>query len=224
MGSEDLFRKKKQKSVRDLKRRKARRNAYSKILIVCEGEKTEPQYFTEARDYHCLSTVDVDVKGECGSSPRSVVYYAKQLYREAKEARNPYDSVYCVFDMDTHSTYDEALKTISTAKPKNTFFAINSAPCFEYWLLLHFEYTTKPYTALAGNSSANQLIRDLKAHIPNYQKGEKLIFKTLLNNLDKAKENAEISLRDSETNNTKTPLTRVHKLIEVLENLKKPRN
>ena len=42
MGSEDLFYKRKAKISADLERRKAKRARYQKVLIVCEGEKTEP--------------------------------------------------------------------------------------------------------------------------------------------------------------------------------------
>ena len=45
MGSEDLFHKRKAKAADSLKRRKAKRSSYDKVLIVCEGEKTEPNYF-----------------------------------------------------------------------------------------------------------------------------------------------------------------------------------
>ena len=45
MGSEDLFHKRKAKSAEQLERRKAKRSPYEKVLIVCEGEKTEPNYF-----------------------------------------------------------------------------------------------------------------------------------------------------------------------------------
>lgn len=34
-------------AARDLKRRAAVRQPYERLLIVCEGEKTEPQYLRE---------------------------------------------------------------------------------------------------------------------------------------------------------------------------------
>ena len=45
MGSDDLFHKRKAKQTRDLKRKKDKRAPYDKVLIVCEGGKTEPNYF-----------------------------------------------------------------------------------------------------------------------------------------------------------------------------------
>ena len=38
-----------------------------RILIVCEGAKTEPNYFEGARSYFKLNTANVVVSGESGS-------------------------------------------------------------------------------------------------------------------------------------------------------------
>lgn len=44
MGSDDLFKKRKVRKARDISRRIAKRSENKKILIVCEGQKTEPLY------------------------------------------------------------------------------------------------------------------------------------------------------------------------------------
>ncbi|WP_224217287.1 RloB family protein [Vibrio cholerae] len=49
MGSDNLHHKRKAKAERELSRRKSKRSSYEKVLIVCEGEKTEPNYFNEPR-------------------------------------------------------------------------------------------------------------------------------------------------------------------------------
>ena len=59
MGSDNLFHRRKAKKTSDLARRRAKRSAYQKILIVCEGEKTEPNYFNELIDYYELNTANV---------------------------------------------------------------------------------------------------------------------------------------------------------------------
>lgn len=50
MGTDNLFHKRKAKNAKNLQRRAVKRDAYAKILIVCEGEKTEPNYFNGVRD------------------------------------------------------------------------------------------------------------------------------------------------------------------------------
>ena len=141
MGTDDLFHKRKAKNARRLQRRAAKRDPYAKVLIVCEGEKTEPYYFQDLRNHYGLNTANIEVCGECGSDPNSVLSFAKQRYREEKDAGDVFDKVFCVFDKDAHVNYGAALNTIATVQPRDTFIAINSVPCFEYWLLLHFVYT-----------------------------------------------------------------------------------
>lgn len=172
MGTDDLFHKRKAKSIKALQRRAAKRAPYDKILIVCEGEKTEPFYFQGVRDHYGLNTANVEICGECGSDPKSVVHYAKQRYREERDAGDTFDRVFCVFDKDAHHHYDEALQAIAAQKPYETYFAITSVPSFEYWLLLHFIYTTRPFVALPGNSAGNQLLAELRHYLPDYQKGQ----------------------------------------------------
>ena len=45
MGSDDLFHKRKARTAELHRRRVARRAPYDRVLIVCEGAKTEPNYF-----------------------------------------------------------------------------------------------------------------------------------------------------------------------------------
>ena len=47
MGSEDLFHKRKARAVIELQRKKHFRHKFPRYLIVCEGTKTEPQYFAD---------------------------------------------------------------------------------------------------------------------------------------------------------------------------------
>lgn len=220
MGTDNLFHRRKAKSTKSLRRSVAKRGPYAKVLIVCEGEKTEPHYFHGLRSHYQLNTANVEVCGECGSDPMSVVAYAKQRYREEKDTGDAFDKVFCVFDKDAHLNYSDALTTIAAAKPNDTFIAISSVPCFEYWLLLHFIYSTRPYSALPGNSTGNQVLTDLKAYMPEYVKGAENIFEILKEQLNFAKSNAERSLTQAEASQTDNPTTQVHKLVGYLQEIK----
>ena len=57
MGSDNLYHKRKAKKAKDLARRKSKRAPYDKVLIVCEGEKTEPNYviIVKHRNFDALS-------------------------------------------------------------------------------------------------------------------------------------------------------------------------
>jgi len=220
MGSDDLFHKRKAIRAYQLARRKSRRASYAKVLIVCEGEKTEPNYFNGLKDHYGLNSANVEVCGECGSDPLSIVEFASDRYREERNAGDPFDRVYCVFDKDTHTSYQSAIDRIKRATPKRTFFAITSVPCFEYWLLLHFQYTTKPYEPLQGNSAGNQVLRALKAVVPDYEKGKQDIFPMLLDQIEFAKHNAVRALEAGKSGHTDNPSTHVHELVEYLQQIK----
>ncbi len=79
MGTDNLFHEHKAKK---LARQKANRKPYDKVLIVCEGEKTEPNYFRGLTNYYELDSANVKITGDCGSSPMSVVRPARDIYRE----------------------------------------------------------------------------------------------------------------------------------------------
>ena len=220
MGTDNLFHKRKAKGNRDLERNKARRAPYAKVLVVCEGSKTEPIYFAELKDYYKINSANITIDGSGGSSPVSVVKYARELYAREKTRGDPYDRVYCVFDKDTHAGYQAALDEIAAIKrPHNIFFSINSVPCFEYWLLLHYTYTTAPFNAAGTTSACERLISRLHEYMPEYTKATPGIFNHLIDHLETAKTHAARSLAEAEKTGTDNPMTRVHKLVDYLQNI-----
>jgi hypothetical protein len=96
------------------------------ILIVCEGENTEPSYFNQFK----LSSATVKPVGE-GYNTVSLVNRAIQLANEKN-----YEQVWCVFDKDDFSENDFN-NAIQMAKANN-FGLAYSNQAFEYWLILHF--------------------------------------------------------------------------------------
>lgn len=228
MGSDDLFKKKRlAKKNKELSRKLPNKKPLKKILIVCEGSKTEPNYFEELRDYYKLNTTSViDVTGDCGSSPLSVYKHAKAIQSQENQKGSPYDMVFCVIDKDAHTDYYAALEAIRKSKPSNQWVAINSVPCFEYWLLLHHKYTTKAFEATAGSSSGNKVLIELKKYFNGYEKGSKGTFLESLNVLPERDLNvvikkAEMCLQHSKDTETDNPTTYVHILVKELLDLKK---
>ena len=68
MGTDNLFHKRKIKLERKLNSRSAKQ----RILIVCEGKKTEPNYFKSFP----ITSVKVEIFGD-GFNTKSLVVYAK---------------------------------------------------------------------------------------------------------------------------------------------------
>ena len=74
-----------------------------------------------------------------------------------------YDAVWAVFDTERAATNPRLHEARQKAAAKGIKLAISN-PSFEYWLLLHFEYTT------ALMPKCEQVIAKLKRHIPGYDK------------------------------------------------------
>ncbi|MBN1546504.1 MAG: RloB domain-containing protein [Syntrophaceae bacterium] len=218
MGTDNLFHKRKERNAESLRRRRAMKASYDVILIVCEGGKTEPNYFTELKKAFRLSNANVIICGR-GADPLSVVNFAIETF----ELEQEFDRVYCVFDRDRHTTYHVALDKVKRTRlgKGSKIFAITSAPCFEFWLLLHFTYTTKPFDASAGNSACAGVIEELKKYLPAYRKNDQAIFNKIRDKLDNAIANARRVEKFHQTSGTDNPSTMVHSLVEYLRDLKK---
>ncbi len=97
------------------------------ILIVCEGENTEPSYFRQFR----LSTATVKAVGE-GYNTLSLVNRADVL----AFGKN-YDQIWCVFDKDDFSAAD--FNGAITRAEQLGFGVAYSNQSFEYWIILHLD-------------------------------------------------------------------------------------
>lgn len=189
------------------------------VLIVCEGEKTEPYYFKGLRDTLRLTNVKVEItSSRQGSSPKNVFKYAKKEF-ELKEG--VYDKVFCVFDKDDHSTFQRSLSEILklSKKYRGKFEAIVSIPCFEIWLLLHFKFTTKTFYVQDRGSACHQVIRELTTYFPEYEKAKKDIYERTKDKLDLAIKNAKRLERHNHEIGIYSTATNVFKLIEYLQSL-----
>lgn len=196
-----------------LRRRGPIREPYDRILIVCEGEKTEPGYFEDLRRHFRLSSANIEIaENDEGSNPINVVDCAIKRYRSDRG----YDRVYCVFDRDRHARYREALAKIEEerARKKVPIRAVPSIPCFEFWILLHFEFTTRQFDVVEG-SPCDEVIRSLRTYLPGYRKGEP-VFDHLVGRIDAAITNAQRVILFHETSGTDNPSTRVHELVQNL--------
>ncbi|MCC6262593.1 MAG: RloB domain-containing protein [Bryobacterales bacterium] len=216
----------KERQKQQLKRKQARRASYDRILIVCEGSKTEPNYFREIRSAYRLHTANVAVRpSEAGTAPLRVVQYARQLFENGDPNRNTqkraFEHVYAVFDRDDHVSYHDALnlalsldrKLRNDAKQPVHFRAIASVPSFELWLLLHFEDIQAPI-------HRDEVMRRLKLHIPGYDKGEGNAFAVTRNFLEVAARRAARLAQRFNAHTDPEPFTAIVELVNLLTNLR----
>lgn len=163
-----------ERKAASLARRDGKRARYVRVLIVCEGEKTEPLYFDDIRIQNRVPKADIRVlSSEFGTQPRQVVDFAELKFKETRA----YDHIFAVFDRDDHTTYFDALKQAERldGKLRNDerkpvpFTAIASVPCFELWLLLHF-------VDIFEYSERGHILGRTKQHIIGYEKGARNVY------------------------------------------------
>jgi hypothetical protein len=206
------------RSGRDLRSKAPKRPLYPRVLIVCEGARTEVNYFEEIRQEARLPTVNLRViHSPLGTEPQQIVQGAEEEFLKSKA----FEKVYAVFDRDKHLTYANAIAMAEArdGKLKNdekkllSFEAIASVPCFELWLLLHFVNIRAPmhrHVALA----------QLQQHLVGYQKGNNGTYAATSANLAVATQRATVLKQQFSRLPGTDPYTDVHELVDVLSKLK----
>lgn len=211
----------KRKSPSKLARNSPSRNVRDKILIICEGQKTEKNYFLDLIKHYRIKSAKVRVVSSKQPEPANIFKKAKQELKKSESNGDAYDKIFCVFDKDEHSSYAETLSSIEYEKNKFSkkvksnkkkkeliYVAVNSNPCFEFWLLLHFKKSDKPYKSMHNKSACLQVEEDLKKHIKNYKKNSDNIFQATKDKLPTALENSakinqeNINLSEKNRNST----------------------
>lgn len=226
MGSDNLFHKRRARRNDALERQKEERSRSKRYLVVCEGTKTEPYYLKEMVDDLRIRPQDIKIAPNDGASPDRVVAHAIKLYEEDAVGGDSFDKVFCVFDRDKHSTFDAAvqkIKGLKEAEDPKPFEAITSIPCFEYWLLLHFEFTDQPFHAVGRRSVCDSLISVLKTKpdFKKYGKGQHGVYKLLKDQTATAITGAKRARKNLEKTGQANPSTQVDILVEALQLLGK---
>ena len=206
-------------------RRPPRRDPYDRVLIVCEGTMTEPQYFRELIGAYHLNTANVVVVPGRRSDPVAVVETAVAVYTTDDD----FEGVYVVLDQDV-PTYARAAERrgeieMGTNAPPGlgaVLHVVPSMPCFEYWLLLHFEDTARPYGQGGRRSACAECVRDLTRHLPGYTKGGTGTFAATHPYLVDALARAVRRVRATSGDDQPNPVTHVHTLVERLRTLSAP--
>lgn len=202
-----------------IQRRKPFREQYERILIVCEGTKTEPKYFGAMKRKLHLTSLVVEGK-HCKSEPDKVVGYAVEL--KTKAAVHPeeaFDHVWCILDVEAPTPHAPLEKAINTAKAEGIKLALSN-PCFEYWYILHYKKTSAPF------HTSKAVVASLEKYHPQYQKGSDDIVEAIYPDTKTAIKNAKEVLKEKHCGEDLSksgcnPSTHVHKIVEYLQKMSK---
>jgi hypothetical protein len=176
MGHDKLFQKRKTALTRLQNTRKLRR-----ILIVCEGEKTEPNYFRKfPSNPEVYDSIDV-----CGTGYNTVslINEAIRIKKLALQKRDPYIETWCVFDKDDFSveSFENAIKLAE----KNQIKCAYSIEAFEVWYMLHFNYYDSAFSRSQYKEKLSELLKK------PYLKNNEEMFFLLKNRQNMAMQNAQ---------------------------------
>ena len=142
-------------------------------LIVCEGTKTEPNYFAGLLEYlHNKGGRDlspfVEIQG-LGLGTESLVRSAENFFEivetEYGRMRQPQGNVAAVFDKDAFKkgSFNHAIKLADLQRKKYSdlerYITAWSNESFELWIYLHFHYTDSAMTRHGLNTKLTEIFR-----------------------------------------------------------------
>lgn len=117
------------------KRKPPKRQLRDRVLILCGGQ-TEEIYFNKFKQKYKdgLSNVTVKVTTSKYSNPMAIV-------DEAVVLQDSFDELWCVFDKDDFTDFDDAIRKAAKYPKLNCAF---SNEAIEYWFTLYFSNKTGP--------------------------------------------------------------------------------
>nr|WP_287666585.1 MULTISPECIES: RloB family protein [unclassified Microcystis] len=180
-----------------MRRQTKTRETRKRFLIICEGEKTEVNYF---KAFTVPKKIEVRVKGE-GKNSLSLVEKAIKIIDNVNKD-DSFDQIWCVFDKDNCSK-EQFNQAEGLAKQKNIKIAYSNE-AFEIWFILHFQY-------LDIATSRSEYLTILTKQMQKYG---------LLNKKEKYKKNREDMYEKLKPYQT-TAITNAAKLIQDRDEAKK---
>ena len=199
-------------------RLKSKRQAPANYLIVCEGKKTEPNYFNGLKrkiNERYGNKVDVlipniDVKGT-GMNTTSLVKYTQKTVNHANKV---YGQVWVVFDKDDYNDeqFDSAIKNCD-------YNVAWSNPNFELWLLAHFKKVNR---YVSKDDVLQELSKEFQQKgLGDYTKNDTNIFDKVTGEgkLHTAIKNCEYmeELNKNGQASQRNPMTKVYKIVDGLK-------
>ncbi len=203
------------------RRKSSRKRSHKKmILICCEGEKTEYNYFESLRkDDNFKKVFSIKVRKGEGGSPDQIV---KRAIKHKNKSGVP-DEAWCVMDTETFTQGEmrnKLEKSIRKLK-KEKFIPCLSNPAFEVWILAHFKRTTKSF--FKCDNVIEELNKEWKKTFKKeYDKSDPAIYKNTIDKIKAAIGNAKWIFEESPEHSGKESVldcnssTEIYKLIEKL--------
>ena len=129
-----------------------------RILLVCEGAETEPNYFDGLkREEEVRRRYVVKVIGGKGKTPEEVVKRAIDRAAAERKGGDRFDEAWCVLDVEDKQKRASLDRAIRQAE-LNDISVCFSNPSFEVWFLAHLTRSSRSFL------DAGQVESELKKH------------------------------------------------------------
>lgn len=156
----ELLKREKREAKAAKKRKVATRDKIVRFLIVCEGERTEPNYFKELVKDKYSEVRAEEIVGE-GRSTCALVKKTEEIKAMLERQRQlKFDRVWVVFDKDDFQDFNEAI----ILAEKKGYKAAWTNEAFELWYLLHFVYLDAAISRADYISKLENEIRKIEGH------------------------------------------------------------
>ncbi len=222
MGSDNLH----SRRINERKKRKVNtiKQKSSNWLVVCEGEKTEPNYFEKAVE-EINKIIDdeyklkVNVIGK-GMNTKSLVKATELQVKIDKYSTSivPYGKIFVVFDKDDFDSkdFDEAVKMCID----NGYIPLWSNQAIEFWFLLHFHCIYSKMDRTEYSKKLNEYFKS-KGLNYKYKKNDEEIYNLLCKygSLDNARKYAK-NISDEHQNDKPSlseSCTQVYKFFDAID-------
>ena len=165
-SSDRLFSNRKRRD-QGLKQNAPPREVLPTVLIFCEGA-TEVGYINSlCKDNSQLTVHAYSLKGKVDSVLEIIQKKIDDYFRDTELLE-----VHVVFDRDDHCSFNKIINALSAFRYEEKGLTIYvSYPCFEHWVLQHYEDSNPVFTKCKDLVKVIKKIPELK----NYVKGEKKI-------------------------------------------------
>ena len=219
------------KSFSSLKRKENHLETKKLFIVACEGEKTEPNYLNSLFDYlkreRKIAQGSFIIAGHKHSDPCGVL----SDLLSAPHYSDLFDEKWIVIDRDevmvtkkggSGHTKENFCRAISKAKDLGVEVAWTN-PCFEFWIVLHFNYRDTACNRKEMQELARKLLIDKHILVASdsieTMKSREDLFVALLPYKENAVRNATHLMNDKEDEKPEdcNPGTKFHILIQNLE-------
>jgi len=159
-----------------------KRKLLRRIAVVGDGV-TEKIYFEQLKELERIK--DVVIKPELPNKSSKGGSYKKAIYTAKSLAEEGYDHVYCLIDFDTVLSENKLVdftQELKSIKRDEITVYINN-PCFETWVLGHYEKTGKAFADC--DTVGKAITKHLKGYCKNQEYLRKMnLYKTLRSHLE----------------------------------------